>query len=80
MIEERPNLNTSKAWSDMDDADLRWQVKRKISVSEIAEYLCRTEMEVRQRATALRLGKLPVVIGGRKRKLIRGTRRPISGR
>jgi hypothetical protein len=80
MIEERPNLNTGKAWSDVDVFDIRWQVKRKVPVDEIAEFMCRTEKEIRDKARELGLGELPVVRAARKRTLIRGTRTPISER
>ena len=64
----------------MDDADLRWQVKLKNPVDRIAEFLCRTEKEVRDQGKKLGLGRLPTVKAARKRKLIRGTRTPISER
>ena len=80
MIEELPNLNTGTPWSEWDDADIKWHVKHKIQVDEIADFLCRTEAEVRSRARELKLGELPVVKARRKRKLIRGSRTPISER
>jgi hypothetical protein len=80
MIEERPNLNTGTPWSEMDDTDLRWQVKHKVPVDEIADFMCRTEKEIRDQARELGLGELPVVKAARKRKLIRGTRTPLNER
>lgn len=35
MIEEQTNLNTGKAWSEMDEADLRSEVKRKVPVARV---------------------------------------------
>jgi hypothetical protein len=43
MIDESPNLNTGEPWSDLDIRDLKWNVKHKITVDRIAEFLCRTE-------------------------------------
>ena len=68
MIEEQPNINTGKPWSEMDNADLRHDVKRKVPVDRIAEFLCRTEKEVRDKARELGLGELPIVNAARVRK------------
>ena len=46
---EEPNLNTGTPWSSWDDQDIRWQLDRNQSVEEIADFLCRTPSEVRQR-------------------------------
>ena len=47
-----------------------------LPVDQIAEFLCRTEKEVRDQAKKLGLGELPTVKAARKRKLISGTRKP----
>jgi hypothetical protein len=79
-MKEQPNLNTGEPWSEMADVDLRWNVKWKEPVDRIAEFLCRTETEVRNRARELGLGELAKVRGDRRRTLIRGTRRPRAQR
>jgi hypothetical protein len=78
IIEERSDINTGKPWSEMDDTDLRWEVKLKDPVNRIAEFSCRTEKEVRDQAKKLGLGELPAVMAERKRKLIHGTQTPIN--
>jgi hypothetical protein len=42
-------------------------VKLKKPVDQIAEFLCRTEKEVRDQAKKIGLGTLPKVVGERKR-------------
>jgi hypothetical protein len=46
---EEPNLNTGTPWSSWEDEDIRWQIDHNRSTEEIAEFLCRTPSEVRQR-------------------------------
>jgi hypothetical protein len=46
---ERPNLNTGTLWSSWDDHDIRWGLDHNTSIEEIANFLCRTPSEVRQR-------------------------------
>jgi hypothetical protein len=46
---EEPNLNTCTPWSSWDDQDIRWQLDHNRSIEEIADFLCRTPSEIRQR-------------------------------
>jgi hypothetical protein len=46
---EQPNLNTGAPWSSWDDQDIRWGLDHDSSIEEIANFLCRTPSEVRQR-------------------------------
>lgn len=46
---EEPNLNTGNPWSSWDDRDIRWGLDHNSSIEEIANFLCRTPSEVRQR-------------------------------
>ena len=46
---EEPNLNTGTPWSTWDDDDIRRQLDHKTSIREIADFLCRTPKEIRQR-------------------------------
>jgi hypothetical protein len=48
-----PNLNTGKPWSDMDLLDFGNAVATGQSVEQIADFLCRTRQEVRDKARAL---------------------------
>ena len=54
------DLSTGTAWSKEADRDLRSAIKSGYRVQEIATYLCRTEQEVRDRASLLRI-RLPEV-------------------
>jgi hypothetical protein len=49
------NLNTSKAWSETDDRDLRQATTFAHDAAEIADFLCRDVEEVRERARQLGL-------------------------
>jgi hypothetical protein len=55
---KEPNINTGKPWSEMDDQDLLAyfskgaMVKHK-AVAQAAEFLCRNQVEVRQRLREL---------------------------
>jgi hypothetical protein len=53
-IEDRPDLNTGKAWSEMDLFDLANNVRLGVSIEETAEFLCRSRREVRDKIAALR--------------------------
>ena len=46
---EEPNLNTGTPWSSWDDQDIRWGLDHHRSIEEIANFLCRTAAEIRQR-------------------------------
>ena len=49
IMSEEPNLNTGNPWSSWDDQDIRWQLDHDCSIEEIADFLCRTPAEIRQR-------------------------------
>ena len=52
-----PNTNEGKLWSRMDLADLKNSVERGTPVAEIADFLCRSEREVREKIDEMeRLG------------------------
>src|SRR5947209_17048522 len=46
---EEPNLNTGTPWTPWDDEDIRWSLDHNHSIEEIADFLCRTPSEVRER-------------------------------
>jgi len=46
---EEPNLETGSPWSSWDDQDIRWGLDHNTSIEEIADFLCRTRSEIRQR-------------------------------
>jgi hypothetical protein len=48
-----PNLNEGKAWSEMDLFDLENSLARNTPVAEIADFLCRSEQEVREKIAEL---------------------------
>lgn len=50
---ERPNLSTGKPWSQLDLDDLKAGLERKDSIAAIAQFLCRTEAEVREKVREL---------------------------
>jgi hypothetical protein len=52
---EQPNLNTGVPWGEIDDRDLIWSVNDQQSIAEIADFLCRTKTEVRERMATLGL-------------------------
>jgi hypothetical protein len=54
-MSETPNLNTGKSWSDADDLDLKAALEHCPTIQEIADFLCRTEQEVRDRMRELKL-------------------------
>jgi hypothetical protein len=51
----RPNLNEGKPWSEMDLVDLRNALAHGRSVEDIADFLCRSEQEVREKIAELDL-------------------------
>ena len=52
-IEDRPDLNTGKDWSEMDLFDLANSVRLGDPVEEIAGFLCRSRREVRDKIAEL---------------------------
>jgi hypothetical protein len=46
---EEPNLNTGTPWGSGQDRDIRWGLDHNDPIEEIANFLCRTPSEVRQR-------------------------------
>jgi hypothetical protein len=46
---EEPTLNSGAPWSPWDDQDIRSGLDHNSSIEEIANFLCRTPSEVRQR-------------------------------
>src|SRR4051812_21579635 len=46
---EEPNLNTDNPWWPGEDWDIRWMLDHNQPIEEIADFLCRTQSEVRQR-------------------------------
>ena len=52
-MNDRPNLNDGKPWSEMDLADLRNAIAFGRSVEDIADFLCRSENEVREKIAEL---------------------------
>jgi hypothetical protein len=53
MSDREPNLNEGKPWSEMDLVDLRNAIGFGRSVEDIADFLCRSEHEVRQKIAEL---------------------------
>jgi hypothetical protein len=49
----KPNLNEGKRWSEMDLFDLKNSLASNTSVEEIADFLCRSEKEVREKIADL---------------------------
>jgi hypothetical protein len=49
----KPNLNEGKQWSEMDLVDLRNSLALGSSVAYIADFLCRSEEEVREKIADL---------------------------
>jgi hypothetical protein len=48
-LSEKPNLNTGNPWSAWDDQDIRSGLDHNRSIEEMANFLCRTPSEIRQR-------------------------------
>jgi hypothetical protein len=55
MLDDPPNINSGTPWSEQSDRDLRWCVEHGRSVEYIADFLCRTRAEVRERMAELGL-------------------------
>jgi hypothetical protein len=53
----KPNLNEGKPWSEMDLVDLRNSLALGRSVAYIADFLCRSEDEVRDKIAELDAAK-----------------------
>jgi hypothetical protein len=53
MRPSKPNLNDGKPWSEMDLLDLRNSMALGNSVAYVAEFLCRSEDEVREKIAEL---------------------------
>ena len=53
-IEDRPDLNTGKSWSEMDLFDLANCVRLRQPVEEIAGFMCRSRREVRDKIAELK--------------------------
>jgi hypothetical protein len=49
----KPNLNEGKRWSEMDLFDLKNSLASNTPVEEIADFLCRSEKEVREKIADL---------------------------
>jgi hypothetical protein len=49
----RPNLNERKPWSETDLADLKNSLAHGRPVEDIADFLCRSEDEVREKIAEL---------------------------
>src|SRR5688572_3863311 len=64
-----PNLNTGTPWSEEDIADLEWGIKHRTTVDRIADFLCRTEIEIREKA-----GERGFLVSGRGGRGVRQTR------
>ena len=54
MFAFRMPINAGKPWSDTDDSALLDFDEQRKSIEETAEFLCRTEDEVRERIEALK--------------------------
>ena|ERR1700693_59129 len=52
-IEDRPDINTGKAWSEMDLFDLANSVRLSNPVEETAVFLCRSRREVSEKIAEL---------------------------
>jgi len=52
-IDNRPNLNTVTEWPQMDLTDLMDMLLRGESIAEMADFLCRSRREVREKVIQL---------------------------
>jgi hypothetical protein len=52
-IEDRPDLNTGKPWSDMDLFDLANSIRLGDPIEEIAVFLCQSRREIRDKIAEL---------------------------
>ena len=55
-----PNLNTGEPWGEIDTRDLVCCLEHKEAVLFIADFLCRTRKEIRDRAHELGYGHLVI--------------------
>jgi hypothetical protein len=53
MMVDEPNLNEGKPWSEMDLVDLKNSLAYSRSVEDIADFLCRSVKEVREKVFEL---------------------------
>lgn len=61
--DDRPNVNTGSDWSEMDLFDLANELRHNRSVEFIADFLCRSRREVREKIAELeRRGQLQSLI------------------
>jgi hypothetical protein len=51
--DERPNLNTCKAWAGVDIRDLKASIAHGDTLAAAVQHLCRTREEVRDKAEEL---------------------------
>ena len=51
----RPAMNTGKAWSEMDDEDLRNSTKSGMPIGELAVFLQRNRTEITRRQELLKI-------------------------
>jgi hypothetical protein len=57
--DDRPNVNTGNDWSEMDIFDLANEIRLNRSIEFIADFLCRSPREVREKIAELeRRGQL----------------------
>ena len=62
-IETRPKLNTGRNWSEMDLADLANCLRVNDPIEEIADFMCRSRREIRDKIAELeQSGELPRLI------------------
>jgi hypothetical protein len=66
---ELPNLNSGLPWHEGELLDLRWQTQHSRRVPDIADFMCRTEYEIRQKAREVGIGELPTSAGSRKKRV-----------
>ena len=52
-IEDRPDLNTGRLWSDLDLFDLANCLRLRDDIAEIAIFLCRSRREIREKIAEL---------------------------
>jgi hypothetical protein len=58
--DDRPNLNSDTPWSEVEAFDLANCIRLNQSIAEIANFLCRSRREVRDKIAELeRTGELP---------------------
>jgi hypothetical protein len=61
--DDRPNVNTGSEWSEMDLFDIANEIRLNRSIDFIADFLCRSPREVREKVAELeRSGELRRVV------------------